>query len=113
MKIGGQRWIWITAVASSVVLVAFVLSLVDWQLAEQVVAGANRPLILVGVGLLALEGFLTAARFKLLSTKEASYAQCLRASGVVCIIAPSATSATRRSCRCRNNGALHGATHWR
>jgi len=81
MKIGGQRWIWITAVASSVVLVAFVLSLVDWQLAEQVVAGANRPLILVGVGLLALEGFLTAARFKLLSTKEASYAQCLRASG--------------------------------
>lgn len=77
----GQRWLWVTAIASSVVLVLFVLSLVDWQQARDVVANADRRLVVFGVVLLAAEGFLTAARFKLLSIRRTSYSACVRASG--------------------------------
>ena len=62
-----SRLLWLTAIASSVLLIGFVLSLVDWQTAKQVVAAANRPLAFMGVLLLGLEGFITALRFRLLA----------------------------------------------
>ncbi|MGR8949335.1 MAG: lysylphosphatidylglycerol synthase transmembrane domain-containing protein [Gammaproteobacteria bacterium] len=76
-----NRWLWFTAIASSILLVGFVLSLVDWDKAKQVVQSADRPLIITGVALLGFEGFITAMRFRLLSIGDTTYAQSLRASG--------------------------------
>lgn len=80
-RTNGQKWVWVTAIASSLVLVLFVLSLVDWEVAKGIVKSANRYLIVLGVLLLAFEGFLTAARFKLLAINPTTYAASLRASG--------------------------------
>ena len=74
-----NRWLWATAILSSIVLIGFVISLVDWRQATAVVSGANKRLLLFGVTLLALEGFITAQRILLLSIGSASYTQCLRA----------------------------------
>ena len=74
-----SQLLWFTAIVSSVLLVGFVLSLVDWQTAKNVVASANRPLIFTGVCLLGLEGFITALRFQLLAVGEINYSRCLQA----------------------------------
>ena len=74
-----SRLLWLTAIASSVLLIGFVLSLVDWQTAKQVVAAANRPLAFMGVLLLGLEGFITALRFRLLAVGPTAYSLCLQA----------------------------------
>ena len=74
-----NRWLWATAILSSIVLISFVVSLVDWRQAVSVLSGANQRLLLFGVSLLALEGFITAQRCLLLSIGPACYSQCLRA----------------------------------
>ena len=50
-------------------------------MAKNVVESTDSHLILVGISLLAVEGFLTAARFRLLCIRPTTYAACLRASG--------------------------------
>lgn len=80
-KVKKRQFVWATAIISSLALIAFVLALVDWQLAHSILNEANYPLVVLGVGLLGLEGLLTALRFQLLAANKPGYLRCLRASG--------------------------------
>ena len=75
----GNRAIWITSIVSSLVLLGLVLWQIDLQVAREVISNARGNIIVIGVGLLVFEGFVTAARFKLLALGRVTYRQCLTA----------------------------------
>lgn len=72
-----RRTVWLTATASSVILLGLVLAQVDWSAARTLVTDIAYVWIAAGIALLLIEGLITAARLWLLAQPAATYGACL------------------------------------
>lgn len=79
MMAWGRRGLWTAAAISSVVLLALVVSQVDWNAAVSMVDSIRYRWIIVGLGLQMIEGAVTAARCRLMCRRRVAYRDCLAA----------------------------------
>ena len=74
-----SRRIWWMALAASAVLLGVVIAQIDLPVALQIWRNINAAWIAVGIGLLLLEGGITALRLRLLARRSVSFRQCMEA----------------------------------
>lgn len=72
-----RRTLWLTSIASSLILLGLVVAQIDWAVARSLVLRINYGWIAAGIGLLLIEGLVTASRFRLLVRQRATYNDCL------------------------------------
>ena len=74
-----RRTLWLSSIASSVILLGLVVAQVDWSAARTIAAGIDYRWVAAGFALLLIEGLVTASRFHLLVRSPASFGDCLQA----------------------------------
>lgn len=68
---------WFSAIASSAALLALVVAQVDWLAARSIVDQIEYRWIAIGIGLILVEGLITAARLRVLVRTPARFGDCL------------------------------------
>lgn len=71
------RTVWLVSIVSSALLLGLVLAQVDWTVAQSIAGTIDYVWIGAGIGLLLMEGVVTAARFALMARPAARFRQCL------------------------------------
>ena len=74
-----RKILWLTSSVASLALLALVVAQVNWQSAKTIIDDINYLWVAVGIGLLIIEGLITAARFSLLAMTPVRFIDCLRA----------------------------------
>jgi uncharacterized membrane protein YbhN (UPF0104 family) len=71
--------LWLVSIAFSLILLGLVVAQIDWNAAKALATKIAYDWIALGITLLLFEGFITAARFRLMARTAPSYGDCLSA----------------------------------
>ena len=71
--------VWVTSSLASLVLLGFVVAQVQWVSARETLANISYAWLTIGIGLLLIEGLVSAARFQLLTPTHVTYGRCVHA----------------------------------
>lgn len=74
-----RKTLWLTSSVASLALLALVVTQINWQSAKAIIDDINYLWVAVGIGLLIIEGLITAARFSLLAMTPVRFIDCVRA----------------------------------
>ena len=74
-----NRTVWLYSIFASILLLGFVFAQIEWIDAREIFASISYFWLSIGVLLLLVEGFITAARFQLLTSTDVSYGECVTA----------------------------------
>lgn len=70
---------WISSILASAALLGVVLLQIEWATARDILTRVSFLWIAIGVALLLVEGLISAARFRLLTPTDVTYARCVHA----------------------------------